>query len=781
MVTIALRSPRAVPCLLLCFATALAQAQLVFITQPSMRNWYNSMVPGVVDANGFLNTQDPGLAQITSAGLSVNGNITMVEGLAYLPNLTEFSMFSSGACVPYSIDGWPPNIQTLILDECAISTLPSWPPALQRLVITGAFNSFPMPLPPGLLELELYTNPILSSFPALPASLTHLTLELIGAVDLSDLPPALQVLDVWNCPDLDTLGALPASLTLLRLNSVPGLVSIPPSCPITVRELSVPSWAIEQWGALPDSLRTIFIGQNWQAEFNNGLPYPGLCIPHLPEHLEELYLSVYPDMALLPVCLPNTPPSLVQAVYFYTIMACVIAEYPVQPCAGPDPDCPSSSTLLKGLTFQDQNGDGLMNGAEPITAGAVVSIEPGGLLTASDQNGLFSALPGIGSFTVTRAAQPYWTVTTPLQTSDLLSFGAIDSLDALGAMAIPGMYDLRADVTCSQSSPGFTTTCWCHVQNVGTEPQTGLLSLTLDADQSFLTFGTTPDNVVGNDATWSVPVVPPGQTWSVLVTIQTSTGVTLGTTVQHSVSVSPEFTDQTVGDNTATWSDVVVGSYDPNDKMVQPAFLNWSEVAAGTSVEYTIRFQNTGTAPAQNVIISDSLSADLQWSTFEPLASSHAHTWYIQEGVLYFRFDNIILPDSNSNEAASHGFVKFSMKPVTDLMPGESVANAARIHFDYNGAITTNDAVFEVGTSTGLAEDAAGTISVWPNPATDRILVVGAERGTTILLLDPTGRVVSRQPVRGSVTVLDLDNLSSGLYMVRTVDGAGVAATFLKQ
>lgn len=762
-----------------CFTVFLAQAQLVFITQADMRTWYNDQAPGSVDANGYLNTQHPGLALITDTWLST-GTITMVEGLAYLPNLVTLDLYNS-TCTPFTVDGWPPNIERLWLDECTVANIPSLPAGLLSLETFGPFASFPVPLPSGLLELTMMFNPSLTTFPVLPPSLTALNLEDVsGPVDLSVLPPGLVRLRLSYVPDLTVLGSLPATLTELELNSVPGLATVP-VCPMGVRVLSVPHWAVDQWGGLPDSLRTLFISQSWQTEFNNGLPYPGYCIPHLPDQLETFYLSVYPDMALLPVCLPNTPSTLVQAVYFYFIGACLQVELPIQACAGPNPQCPSTSTMLKGLTFNDLNGDGLMNGAEPIAPGATVNVEPGGLLTASDQSGLFIALPGVGSFTVTRAAQPYWTVTTPPQTSALLFYGDTDSLDAIGAVAIPGMYDLRAQVACSQSSPGFLTTCWCHVHNVGTEAQTASLSLSLDSDQSFASFVIPPDNVVGNDAVWSVPSVQPGETWSVMLSTATGTTVSLGTDVEHTVSVSPEFADLTIADNTATWNDVVVGSYDPNDKMVRPTVLNWAEVAAGTPVEYTIRFQNTGTAPAHTVIISDSLSADLQWDSFEMLSSSHAHIWWVQNGVVYFRFDNIMLPDSNSNEPASHGFVKFRMQPRTDLMPGASVANRARIYFDYNGAITTNQAVFEVATSTGLGENEDAVLAVWPNPATDRVHVTGAVDGTVLQLFDVTGRVVLKEVAQGGGTVIDIGDLSGGLYMVRPVTGTARSASFVKR
>ncbi|MBK8532639.1 MAG: hypothetical protein IPL64_12190 [Flavobacteriales bacterium] len=74
--------------------------------------------------------------------------------------------------------------------------------------------------------------------------------------------------------------------------------------------------------------------------------------------------------------------------------------------------------------------------------------------------------------------------------------------------------------------------------------------------------------------------------------------------------------DETPEDNAAHFSDIVVGSYDPNDKLLSPAKLSPEVVAVGeTPIEYTIRFQNTGTYLAERVVILDTLSEDLQWAS----------------------------------------------------------------------------------------------------------------------------------------------------------------------
>ena len=159
--------------------------------------------------------------------------------------------------------------------------------------------------------------------------------------------------------------------------------------------------------------------------------------------------------------------------------------------------------------------------------------------------------------------------------------------------------------------------------------------------------------------------------------LNTDVAVPLGTPIDHTLTALPQQPDTTLADNTATFSDVVVGSYDPNDKLLDPTSMTPLEVQAGEHIEYTIRFQNTGTFPAERVVITDTLSSDLDWGSMEYISGSHDNTWFLQNGVLHFVHDPIFLPDSNSNEPASHGYVKFRMKPVSTLMIGEQIENIA--------------------------------------------------------------------------------------------------------
>ena len=105
----------------------------------------------------------------------------------------------------------------------------------------------------------------------------------------------------------------------------------------------------------------------------------------------------------------------------------------------------------------------------------------------------------------------------------------------------------------------------------------------------------------------------------------------------------------------------VTAPLDPNDKTGFPGGLtSMHYIQQNQKLEYLIRFQNVGTDTAVNIVIRDTLSTDLNIFTVVPEVASHDYTFRMYgPRVLEWTFTNIMLPDSNVNEPASNGFVKF--------------------------------------------------------------------------------------------------------------------------
>lgn len=229
--------------------------------------------------------------------------------------------------------------------------------------------------------------------------------------------------------------------------------------------------------------------------------------------------------------------------------------------------------------------------------------------------------------------------------------------------------------------------------------------------------------------------------------------------------------------------DEVVNSYDPNDKINAPMGTGIAHnTPIGAKLEYTIRFQNTGTASAIDIKLLDTLSQFLDVTSVHAGASSHPYNFRIYgSGILEFTFPGINLPDSNANEPASHGFVKFSVDQKQGIAEGTRIENSAAIYFDNNAPVITPIAFNTIGIATSTTEPWGNLllkdIKLYPNPAHDRFTVEWpSEKGNaTITVMDLAGRkLMSTSAIGGHGTsryAMDVSALPSAVYFVKIDTG----------
>lgn len=97
----------------------------------------------------------------------------------------------------------------------------------------------------------------------------------------------------------------------------------------------------------------------------------------------------------------------------------------------------------------------------------------------------------------------------------------------------------------------------------------------------------------------------------------------------------------------------------------------------------------------------------------------------------------------------------------------------------YSGTIVLTQGFHQPDNNTTSLEDLAsvvGTITVYPNPTTDFIVIETEQAGNLeLVLFDMSGRSVLRQNVSGSSSQLDLSGLPDGSYLLRLSDGQQAA------
>lgn len=225
---------------------------------------------------------------------------------------------------------------------------------------------------------------------------------------------------------------------------------------------------------------------------------------------------------------------------------------------------------------------------------------------------------------------------------------------------------------------------------------------------------------------------------------------------------------------------VTNGSYDPNDKRGFPFGITENNyILPNQDLEYIIRFQNTGTDTAFTVVVRDTLDTDLDITSLSLGNASHGYSFKIYDRrVLEWRFDNILLVDSTTNEPGSHGFIQFSVKQNKDLPIGTVINNEADIYFDFNEPVITNNAThvinveeYETVAGASLNENTLSKVSIYPNPTNDILnFKTSSNKKLTYTFKDLTGKTVMTGTLKDS-NEISIAPLKSGIYILNLVDG----------
>lgn len=272
------------------------------------------------------------------------------------------------------------------------------------------------------------------------------------------------------------------------------------------------------------------------------------------------------------------------------------------------------------------------------------------------------------------------------------------------------------------------------------------------------------------------------------------------------------------GDNAQTRS---LSSFDPNEKLGPPPF-----VPGAASLPFTVCFENDpeqAQVPAQEVVITDALSANLDWTTFEPVAVGISHivisippghpdftttatvstdphvvevrvmldrdtgivTWRLRSmaetpsGLPADPFAGFLPPNANPPEG--EGWVSYTVRPRNDLADGTVITGAAaRIVFDVNPAIETNTTTHTIDITppvttacvvrkTGDGSDLRVQISAADGPCGAGVEFVDVFVGAAAPGSAPTARAVD-----GTAVFAAAWGSTHDLY-VRAIDGVGNA------
>ena len=439
---------------------------------------------------------------------------------------------------------------------------------------------------------------------------------------------------------------------------------------------------------------------------------------------------------------------------------------------------------VSGRVYIDQNTNGVFDGNDVPMQNTTVQMNPGNIVTSTAFNGKYDLYTVDGNYTVSLPVLPsYYTVAPPsisVNTNGITFSGGNDFI----LTPLQNINDLQIHLNgAGNPVPGQPFQLFANYQNAGTTIQSGVeVTVTLDPMLQYVNASPLPANIAGSTLTWTFPSFPVFMSGIIHINTSVDTTAVMGSSVLCTASITSSVTDVTPANNADTVVKTVSAAYDPNYKEVFPSGdLPLAFVASQDWLNYTIHFQNLGTAPAQLVRIADLMDPDLELSSLEFVASSFPCSYTISSpGQVEFRFSGINLPPASVDEPGSHGFVEFRIRPRATLQPGTYITNRAGIYFDFAAPVYTNmvhNKVVNVTTGLNAPADLKNVWSLYPNPAVDQCVLeyssIHPEKVQVSVynLLGSAVRQFTAELTEGVNRIgFSIEDLPAGNYIIRVAD-----------
>lgn len=401
------------------------------------------------------------------------------------------------------------------------------------------------------------------------------------------------------------------------------------------------------------------------------------------------------------------------------------------------------------------------------------------------------------------------------------TLGVLQCQDTCNLIMINTGFDNGVQLITNNFVSGLQTFAIMDAYNDGCPMTSGLITVELDTALAFVSSSPMPISNIGNTLIYDFTNQDMNSPHSIThMYLTTSPFAQVGDSVSIDISMADSIGDINLANNVKNYMFPVSASFDPNDKKVYPTGdCIPGYVLNDQLLTYTVRFQNTGTAPATNIRISDVIDPSLDASTLKVVAASHdVYMDWISPSVVDFKFDNIMLPEETSSSTGSVGYVVFEIEQIQGTPHGTAFTNQAEIYFDLNPAIITNEVLntvsdgthfavgdtFEITVPTayvwngealttggvytqsiprlndcdsiailyliitaeiGLDELGENGLNFYPNPSTGKVRINGFVGEGTVEVYNTSGEIVlSENYVSGKE--LDLGYLAKGVYVV---------------
>lgn len=449
---------------------------------------------------------------------------------------------------------------------------------------------------------------------------------------------------------------------------------------------------------------------------------------------------------------------------------------------------------LTGSVYSDANSDAIFNSGElPVSSMKISEINSGRFAFTQPDGSYSLTFPDTGNFEISPVySLSYHNISPQQHTGNFSALSETDSLNDFAFQPAGNYNDLCVSISpISLFRPGFTSGYIITYINQGTTTLNGTIVFYPDANINYTSSNITPISITTDSIIFNPGTLAPFQSGQFYISVEVNAGTPIGTSIESRTEILPIVGDVNPGCNSANRQDFATASFDPNDILVNRAFLLNTELITNPELEYTIRFQNTGNDTAFNVRILNTIDVPkVLINSIEIINSSHpVNARYLpHERNMEFTFNNILLPDSGTNELLSHGFIRYKLNTKNSLLIGDTIQSVAAIYFDFNAPVITNTATTTIVAMTNVSETTSNAIHIYPNPAHDKLYI---ETGTTqkgllnLTIYDAIGRIVQNKTLNDSeiknrLWELNISELHKGVYFLKITGTSKFVTRFVK-
>jgi hypothetical protein len=437
-------------------------------------------------------------------------------------------------------------------------------------------------------------------------------------------------------------------------------------------------------------------------------------------------------------------------------------------------NCSGEGLLIPNLKYQISDGK---------TTGIFIS----------NKTGNYNITLQKGSYTITPIIeQPDYFAITP--SSINIQFPTENSLPLVQDFCVSPK-DVHSDMEITllplePVRPGFDFKAKIIFKNKGNQTESGNIILTYDDTVlDFITSSIAVRTSGTNELKWKYSNIQPFETREIIVEFNVNSpmenpAVNGGDILKLKAEVFVVNTDETPKDNVFELYETVVNSFDPNDKTCLEGEVITPDMI-GNYLHYKIRFENTGTFFAENVVIEDDIdTTKFDLSSLVVLEGSHSFVTKIEGNKVKFIFEKINLP---FDDATNDGYVLFKIKTLPSLKLNDSFSNSAKIHFDFNFPIETNLATTTVKETIVLSVkdfEFSDQFNLYPNPTNNELNISAKTKSTitSIEIYNTIGQILLAVPNAQNTQKIDVSFLPNGTYILKTNTTNGVSIVkFVKE